>query len=226
MSCAAPARLARDPLRAHFLRTNWVRPPGPVADGLRIGLLGGSFNPAHEGHIHASELALKQLHLNYVWWLVSPQNPLKEIRGMAPFADRLACAKVLARDPRIVVTGLESELGTRFTIDTLHALKRRFPRIRFVWLMGSDNLLELPRWRDWRGIFAAMPVGVVARPGTALPARTSTAAGHFRAAHVSPGRHFSVMHPPVWTIIDAKRNFASATALRAAPDLAKRPRLW
>jgi nicotinate-nucleotide adenylyltransferase len=151
-----------------------------VADGLRVGLLGGSFNPAHDGHIHASELALKQLHLNYVWWLVAPQNPLKDARGMAPFATRLTRATAFACHPRIVVTGLESDLGTRFTIDTLHALQRRFGRIHFVWLMGSDNLLQLPHWRDWRDIFAAMPVAVVARPGNVLSARTSKAATHFR----------------------------------------------
>jgi nicotinate-nucleotide adenylyltransferase len=197
-----------------------------VADGLRIGLLGGSFNPAHDGHIHASALALKQLHLDYVWWLVAPQNPLKAVRGMAAFDARLTRAKAFVRDPRIVVTGIEAELGTRFTIDTLAALKRRFPRIHFVWLMGSDNLLQLPRWRDWQGIFAAMPLAVVARPGTALRARTSQAAGQFRAFHIAPGRHFSVMRPPAWTIIDAKRNFASATQLRASPDLAKQSHLW
>ena len=203
-----------------------MRPPGPVADGLRVGLLGGSFNPAHDGHIHASALALKQLHLDYVWWLVAPQNPLKDTRGMAAFNTRLERAKAFACQPRIVVSGIESELGTRFTVDTLNALKQRFPTIRFVWLMGSDNLLQLPRWRHWKKIFALLPVAVVARPGTALPARTAKAAAEFRAAYVAPSRHFSVMRPPAWTILDAKRNFASATALRAAGDLAKQPRLW
>src|SRR5262249_22048457 len=152
--------------------TNWVRPPGPVADGLRIGLLGGSFNPAHEGHLYASIVALKQLQLDYVWWLVSPQNPLKETASMADFSARLAAARPFTTHPRIVVSGIESALGTRFTVDTLAALKRRFPQLHFVWLMGSDNLIQLPRWRAWRRIFESVPVAVVARPGTALAART------------------------------------------------------
>jgi nicotinate-nucleotide adenylyltransferase len=205
---------------------NWVRPPGPVADGLRVGLLGGSFNPAHEGHIYASALALKQLQLDYVWWLVSPQNPLKYANGMAAFGERLALARHFVRHPRIVVTGLEAVLGTRFTVDTLHAVQNRFARLRFVWLMGSDNLLQLPRWRDWQAIFAAMPVAVVARPGTALAARASKAATRFRNAYVPPSRHIPVMPSPAWTILDAKRSGASATALRAGPGLAKLAPLW
>ena len=215
MSSAAPAKPGR----------NWARAPGPVADGLRIGLLGGSFNPAHDGHVYASVLALKQLRLDYVWWLVSPQNPLKDTAGMADFDARLSAARQFARHPRIVVSGIESELGTRFTVDTLTGLTRRFPQLRFVWLMGSDNLLQLPRWRKWRQIFAAVPVAVVARPGTALTARTSKAAEVFRDAYVPPSRHFSVMQPPVWTVLDGKRNTLSATFLRRS-GLANPPQLW
>jgi len=206
-------------------QTNWVRPPGPVAAGLRIGLLGGSFNPAHEGHLYASTLALKRLQLDYVWWLVSPQNPLKDTTGMANFTARLAAARKFAQHPRIVVSGIESELGTRFTVDTLARLKRRFPQLRFVWLMGSDNLIQLPRWRAWQTIFASVPVAVVARPGTALSARTSKAAQTFRNAYVAPDRHFSVMPPPVWTVLDGKRNPLSATLLRGS-GLAKTSHLW
>jgi nicotinate-nucleotide adenylyltransferase len=196
-----------------------------VADGLRIGLLGGSFNPAHEGHLYASALALKQLQLDYIWWLVSPQNPLKDTAGMADFATRLGAARRFARHPRIVVSGIESALGTRFTVDTLNALKRRFPRLHFVWLMGSDNLVQLPRWRAWRQIFAAVPVAVVARPGTAVSARMCKAANVFRHAYAAPGRHFSVMQPPVWTVLDGKRNPLSATLLRGFA-LAKASQLW
>jgi nicotinate-nucleotide adenylyltransferase len=182
---------------------------------MRIGLLGGSFNPAHEGHIHASELALKQLGLDYVWWLVSPQNPLKDLRGMADFESRLKAAREFNRHPRVIVTGIEDQLGTRYTIDTLAALKHRFPHLHFVWLMGSDNLLQLPRWRKWQEIFLSIPVAVIARPGTALAARNAKAAAHFKSAYVPPSRHISVMSPPAWTILDAKRNPAAATALRA-----------
>jgi nicotinate-nucleotide adenylyltransferase len=196
-----------------------------VADGLRVGLLGGSFNPAHDGHLYASVLALKQLQLDYVWWLVSPQNPLKETSGMADFGARLSAARQFARHPRIIVSGIESELGTRFTVDTLTGLTRRFPQLRFVWLMGSDNLLQLPRWRNWRQIFATVPVAVVARPGTALAARTSKAATVFRDDYVPPSRHFSVMRPPVWTVLDGRRNTLSATFLRRS-SLADGAHLW
>jgi nicotinate-nucleotide adenylyltransferase len=204
----------------------WVRPPGPVEDSLRIGLLGGSFNPAHAGHIYASVLALKRLRLDYVWWLVAPQNPLKDTRGMAVFDARLSAARAFVRHPRIVVTDIESALGTRFTVDTLRALKQRFPGLTFIWLMGSDNLLQLPRWHDWRAIFESVPVAVVARPGTALAARTSKAATQFRTSYVAPNRHFAAKQPPAWTMLDSKRNPASATALRAGVTLANVSHLW
>jgi len=182
---------------------------------LRIGLLGGSFNPAHEGHSHASDLAFKQLGLDYVWWLVSPQNPLKDTRGMESFGERLLAAQHFNRHPRIIVTDIESRLGTRFTINTLRALKRRFPQLRFVWLMGSDNLVQIPRWRNWQEIFANVPVTVIARPGTALAALSSKAATRFRSAYVPPNRHIAVMSPPAWTLLDSRRrNPSSATRLR------------
>ena len=209
------------------VQSTWVRPPSPVADGLRIGLLGGSFNPAHEGHLHASDLALKTLGLDYVWWLVSPQNPLKPERGMADFAARLAGAKAFARNPRIVVTGIEAELGTRYTIDTLHTLERRFPQLRFVWLMGSDNLVQFPRWRNWRAIFAAVPIAVIARPGSALAARRAKAALVFEAAFHPPTYEFPALSPPVWTVLDsAKRSRVSASEIRRASPLAGLTRLW
>jgi nicotinate-nucleotide adenylyltransferase len=195
-------------------RTNWVAPPGPVADGLVIGLLGGSFNPAHEGHLHASVLALNALGLDYVWWLVSPQNPLKPQRGMAAFDRRLNSARAIARNPRIVVTGIEAALGTRYTVDTLHALARRFPRVRFVWLMGSDNLVQLPRWREWQAIFGLLPVAVIARPGTATASRSAKAAQRFRGDYRAPCLGFGRLPPPVWTMLDGKRSRASATAIR------------
>ena len=196
-------------------KSDWIAPPGPVENGLRIGLLGGSFNPAHEGHRHASELAFKQLGLDYVWWLVSPQNPLKAAHGMADFRERLEGARKFNRHPRIIVTDIESRLGTRFTIDTLRALKRRFPQLRFVWLMGSDNLLQIAHWRNWQEIFANVPVTVIARPGTTLAALSSKAATRFRSAYVPPNRHIAVMSPPAWTMIDVRRrNPSSATLLR------------
>jgi nicotinate-nucleotide adenylyltransferase len=184
-----------------------------VAERLRIGLLGGSFNPAHSGHLYASRLALSQLDLDYVWWLVSPQNPLKPAEGMASLSARLTAAQTFA-GPRIVVTDLEAKLGTQFTIDTLNALKRRFPQLLFVWLMGSDTLADFPRWRRWQDIFLAVPVAIVARPGTALAARMSKPAHRFRAAFTTPSRSFAAERLPAWTVLDAKRNSSSATALR------------
>ena len=181
---------------------------------MRVGLLGGSFNPPHQGHVHASELALKRLELDYVWWLVSPQNPLKPERGMESFERRLEAARDFARHPKIVVTGIEKELGTRFTVDALEKLKRRFPHLHFVWLMGSDNLLQIPRWRRWQEIFHLVPVAVITRPGTALKGRFSKPAARFKAAHRSPDRHFVVTSSPAWTILDGPRNAMSATALR------------
>ena len=198
-------------------KSDWVRAPGPLGPNVRVGLLGGSFNPPHEGHVHVSSAALKKLQLDYVWWLVSPQNPLKPVRGMASFAKRLEAARNYAdRHPRMIATGIEAELGTRFTIDTLRALKRRFPQARFVWLMGSDNLVQIPRWRRWQQIFAEVPVAVVARPGSALSARHSKAANRYRtAAHPADSR-LAEAKPPAWTVIEVKRNPASGTRLRAA----------
>jgi nicotinate-nucleotide adenylyltransferase len=198
------------------IRTTWIHPPQPVPAGLRIGLLGGSFNPPHRGHIHASELALKQLKLDYVWWLVSPQNPLKEIRGMASFPKRLHAAQKFVRHSRIIVSDIEAQLRTQFTVDTLRALKRRLPQLHFVWLMGSDNLLQFPRWRNWQAIFALMPIGVVARAGSALAARNGKAATTFRAAYALPNHHFATLAPPAWTMLDWKRDPSSATSLRSA----------
>ena len=145
----------------------------PIAlPGQRIGLLGGSFDPAHAGHLHISEMALRRFRLDRVWWLVSPGNPLKP-HGPAPLAERIAAARRIADDPRIVVTGIEARLGTRWTADTIAALKARFPGVRFGWLMGSDNLVQFSRWDRWRGIAAQVPIGVIARPGSRTAARTA-----------------------------------------------------
>jgi nicotinate-nucleotide adenylyltransferase len=134
---------------------------------------------------------------------------------MASFEERFEVAKNFNRHPRVIVTDIESRLGTRFTIDTLGALRHRFGQLRFVWLMGSDNLLQIPRWQRWREIFSAVPVAVIARPGTALAALSSKAAIRFKSAYVSPSAHIAVMPPPVWTLLDAsRRNPSSATRLR------------
>jgi nicotinate-nucleotide adenylyltransferase len=181
---------------------HWVRPPGPVAPGLRIGLLGGSFNPAHEGHLYVSEIALKRLGLDYVWWLVSPQNPLKSTAGMAALPERVRRARIVARHPRIVVTDIERGLGTRYSFDTLRALKRRFPQVEFTWLMGSDNLASFRRWHRWADLAALLPIAVIQRPGTVLA-----------VLQARPIRRFGRLQ-----IIDGKRNAQSATVIRARTE--------
>ena len=189
----------------------WLRPPGPVASGLRIGLLGGSFNPAHEGHLHVSEIALKRLGLDYVWWLVAPQNPLKPVADMAPLQTRLAAARALTgRQPRLIVTDVERVLVTRYTIDTLKALHRRFGGLQFVWLMGSDNLEQFHRWRRWTEIAGLVPIVVVARPGSVMAPLRARA-----MERLAPLRRLTLRRPPVLVVADGRRNEASATAIRA-----------
>ena len=188
---------------------SWIHPPGPAADGLRIGLLGGSFNPAHSGHLYVSETAIKRLKLDSVWWLVSPGNPLKSDASVAPFAARLKSAQAMARHhPRIHVSGLEKELGTRYTFDTIAALQRRFPGIEFIWLMGSDNLAQFARWRRWRELARKIPIAVVQRPGHILASLNAPLIRRF-------GTVRALCNPPAVMILDGARNPESATRLRA-----------
>lgn len=191
----------------------------------RIGLLGGSFNPAHGGHRRISLFALDALGLDAVWWLVSPGNPLKPKAGMAPLAARLASARRQARRAPIVPTAIERELGTVYTVDTLRALVRRYPKCRFVWLMGSDNLAQLHRWRAWRSIARTMPIAVIARPGYDAAAAASPAAawlGRYRrsAASFSDRAGWSA---PALIHLRFDPDPRSATAIRRAdPDWASR----
>jgi nicotinate-nucleotide adenylyltransferase len=182
----------------------------------RVGLLGGSFNPAHAGHRHVSLEALKRLDLDAVWWLVSPQNPLKGKRGMAAFARRMAAAAALGRHPRIAVLDLEARLGTRYTVDTLAALRRRFPHVQFVWLMGADILSQLQRWKRWPDLFGCVPVAVFARPTYCQRALAAAAVQRFRRARVAPGaaRGLAAMAPPAWTFLPVRLDPSSATAIR------------
>jgi len=183
---------------------------------LTVGLLGGSFNPAHEGHVYISEQALQRLGLDQVWWLVSPQNPLKSPRGMAPLADRVALAQKVVRHPRIQITTLETKLNTRYTADTLHALKRRYPNIRFIWIMGADNLAGFHRWRDWQAIFAACGIAIFHRPSYALRALSSPAAKRFANARL-PDRKAGVLkrrRAPSWVFLPIRGMRISATEIR------------
>lgn len=192
-------------------------PPWGHRRRIRVGLLGGSFNPAHAGHLHIARLALQRLRLDQVWLLVSPGNPLKEAAGMAPMADRLASAGRIADGRRIVATGIEARLHTRYSFDTLRALRRRFPRVRFVWLMGADNLVQLPRWQRWAGITQTMPIAVMPRPTYNQRALAGQAAQRLRPA-LLPARAAPALagsKAPAWTFLPARQNALSATALRA-----------
>lgn len=189
---------------------------GRSVKDLRIGLLGGSFNPAHQGHRAVSLYALKRLGLDQVWWLVSPQNPLKPRKGMASLAERIQQARDIAAHSRIVVSDLESQLGTTFTIDTLQALKKRFPSTRFVWLMGADNLKQMPRWQCWQDIFMSVPVAVFRRPGYSSGRRRGKASLRFDKAwrSVHQGRQLAGASVPAWVLLDNPLNSMSATAIR------------
>jgi len=183
----------------------------------RIGLLGGSFNPAHRGHLHVSLEALKRLDLDEVWWLVAPQNPLKPAKGMLPFEERLAAARAFVRHPRIKVTAIEAALGTRYTADTLAALRQRFPKTRFVWLMGADNLAQIRHWERWESIFRLVPVAVFDRPTYVSRALAELAAKRFERHRLPAGsaRHLADRAPPAWVFFPIRLDGSSATALRA-----------
>ena len=184
--------------------------------GQVVGLLGGSFDPPHGGHVQITQEAMQRLGLDWVWWVVSPGNPLKK-EGPAPLPVRIAAARALVRHPRVKVTDLEARLGTRYTAETLERLIPRYPGVRFVWLMGSDNLAQFHRWRDWRRIMGTVPVAVLARPGAKLSARFAPAARAFRAAQLNEGeaRMLARQGPPAWVVLNMPLNPLSSSAIRA-----------
>lgn len=182
--------------------------------GARIGLLGGSFNPAHEGHRHISLIALRRLKLDAVWWLVSPQNPLKSTSDMAPLDRRLQRARETAAHPDIEVSTIEEALGTRYTIDTIGALQRKFPHAHFVWLMGGDSLATFHLWKQWEEIAQRVPIAVIARPGFTTRALASPAAQALQASRIRDAATLPDRAPPAWTFIQERLDPASATKLR------------
>ena len=184
----------------------------------RIGLLGGSFNPAHGGHRRITRFAMAALGLDEVWWLVSPGNPLKPRAGMAPLRARLKSAQIQARRARIVPTAIELELGTRYTVDTLAKLKNRYSGREFVWLMGSDNLAQFHRWKDWRRIARTLPIAVIARPGYNTDALASPAMAWLRRYSVSAAgfRKRGQWSAPALVFLRFDPDHRSATAIRRA----------
>jgi nicotinate-nucleotide adenylyltransferase len=184
---------------------------------MRVGLFGGSFNPAHEGHAHVAETARRRLGLDRVIWLVSPQNPLKSRHETADLEHRLAGARARARGPGMIVTEVETRLGSAYTIDTVRALRARFPGVKFVWIMGADSLAGFHRWRGWTQIMREVPVAVVSRPWISLKSRFSPAARRFAPFRRSSARAASLpgAAPPAWVFLRGPLNFQSSTALRA-----------
>jgi nicotinate-nucleotide adenylyltransferase len=186
---------------------------------MRVGLLGGSFDPPHAGHAHITREALKRLGLDRVWWLVSPGNPLKT-EGPAPLSRRMAAARMVMRHPRVTVTDIEARMGTRFTAETLEGLMRLYPGVRFVWLMGADNLASFDRWQRWRWIMDHVPVAVLARPGQNLSARRPKAAAVYeRFARKEPeAALLARAEPPAWCYVNVPMVDISSTEIRARGD--------
>lgn len=192
----------------------------PFGERQRIGLLGGTFNPPHDGHRLISEMALKKLRLDWVWWLVTPGNPLKENSTLPTLEKRMAMARPIARHPKIKITGVEASLGTRYTADTLEKLRQRAPRARFIWLMGADNLCQFSRWERWQDIAATIPIAVYDRPGYQLAAFSSKAAHRLRRYELCEKDAMLLARagtkPPQLSYLRGPLSYISSTALRAA----------
>lgn len=187
--------------------------------GRVVGLLGGSFDPPHEGHVHVSREALKRFALDEVWWLVSPGNPLKD-RGPAKLARRMAAARALMDHPRVRISDFEARAGTRYTAETLAALQRACPTTRFVWLMGADNLAQIHLWKDWREIMERVPVGVLARPGDRMAGRQAKAATVYRRYRLKARESHLLgrSEAPSWCFVNVPMVNLSSSAIRAAGD--------
>jgi nicotinate-nucleotide adenylyltransferase len=186
---------------------------------MRVGLLGGSFNPAHAGHKHIADLARRRLRLDQVWLLVSPGNPLKPHLGMAPLAQRLAGARKISDGRRVLASAIEAVLGTRYTVDTLRQLSRRFPRTRFIWIMGADILEQLPRWRRWQEIALRLAFAILPRPSYNHRALAGQAARRMRSLR-RPAREASIMpgRAPGWVFLPGPQDTTSATAIRQSSN--------
>lgn len=189
----------------------------PHFRGQRIGLFGGTFDPPHEAHLAACLLALKRLALDRVWWLVTPGNPLKDTSGLAPLDERVAAARALAHHPRIDITGVEAEIGVRYSYDTIRYLVSHCPGVRFVWIMGADNLRSFHRWQKWRGIAGMVPIVVIDRLGPSLYAMGSVTAQALGRQRVPENAAVSLpcRRPPAWVFLHGLKSPLSSTALRA-----------
>lgn len=208
---AGPARRRPVAGRPQALRLGFDLSPG-----MRVGLYGGSFNPAHQGHAHVAETARRRLQLDRVIWLVSPQNPLKSNRETASLEERMEGARRFARGRSMIVSDAEARIGSQYTIDIVRDLKARFPGVHFVWIMGADSLATFHRWRGWTQIMDEVPVAVVSRPWISLKSRSSPAARRFAHARVpiEQAKLTPSSQPPRWVFLTGPLNFQSSTALR------------
>lgn len=189
-----------------------------VESGQRVGLFGGSFNPPHAGHVHVCEQALRRLELDQVWWLVTPGNPLKDTRNLAPLEQRVKACLEINDDPRMKITACEESLGTRYTAHTLQRIQALNRDVNFVWIMGADNLGQFHHWERWRNIANRMPIAVVDRPGSTMALHSAKAAIALSHARVdeADARRLATLRAPAWTFLHGPRNSLSSTALRAA----------
>ncbi|WP_420003694.1 nicotinate-nucleotide adenylyltransferase [Arenibacterium sp. LLYu02] len=190
-----------------------------LCPGMIVGLLGGSFDPPHQGHVQISLAALKRFGLDQLWWLVSPGNPLK-VNPPAAMARRVAAARAMMDHPKVHISDIEARLGTRYTAETLRALRKAYPHVRFVWLMGADNLAHFHRWKDWQDILNTVPVGVLARPGERISARLSPAARIYRSARLAPSdsQLLARSDAPKWCFLNVPMSHASSTEIRKRGD--------
>jgi nicotinate-nucleotide adenylyltransferase len=184
--------------------------------GQTVGLLGGSFDPPHAGHVHITLEAIKRFGLDQVWWLVSPGNPLKE-RGPAALNRRMGAAQQIMQHPKVRISDFEARVGTSYTAETIAALGRQSPGLRFVWLMGADNLAQFHQWKDWRQIMDTVPIGVLARPGDRISARMSPAARIYARYRISGRQSHLLGHAeaPAWCFVNVPMLAASSSDIRA-----------
>ena len=196
----------------HYLRMPYVE------KGMQVGLFGGSFNPPHAGHALVAEIALRRLALDQLWWMVTPGNPLKSTRELAPLAERIEGSEKIAEDPRIKVTAFEAAHHVRFTADTLELVRAKNPGVEFVWIMGADSLRDFHRWQRWRQIMLTFPIAVIDRPGATLSFLSSVVAKTSDYARVDEGDAplLARMKAPAWTFIHGPRSSLSSTAIRQA----------
>ena len=188
--------------------------------GMQVGLFGGSFNPPHGGHGLVAEIAMRRLRLDQLWWIVTPGNPLKSTRELAPLAERIRLSEAMTPDPRIKVTAFEAAHRIRYTADTVELVTKRNPGINFVWIMGADSLRDFHRWQRWRRIAETLPIAVIDRPGATLAFLSSVMAKTFDYARVdeTDAGRLALMRPPAWTFIQGPRSTLSTTAIRAASN--------